>query len=59
MKQKIQAAHEMQADQLKLIFGGKVLDDDSKSIKDYAIKENDFVIVMVQKVKIGHKNLSA
>jgi hypothetical protein len=41
----------MQADLLKLIAYGKVMDDNSKTLKDYAIKEGDFLVVMVAKVK--------
>jgi Ubiquitin family len=40
----------MQADSQKLIAYGKVLEDDSKSLKDYSIKEGDFLVVMVSKV---------
>lgn len=42
----------MQADLLKLIAYGKVLEDDSKTLKDYTIKEGDFLVVMVSKVLI-------
>lgn len=40
----------MQADSQKLIAYGKVLEDDNKSLKDYQIKEGDFLVVMVSKV---------
>jgi hypothetical protein len=40
----------MAADQQKLIAYGKVLEDDNKSLKDYSIKEGDFLVVMVSKV---------
>ena len=40
----------MQADLMKLIAYGKVLDDDSKTLKDCNIKEGDFLVVMVSKV---------
>lgn len=35
---------------MKLIAYGKVLEDDNKSLKDYSIKEGDFLVVMVAKV---------
>jgi hypothetical protein len=40
----------MAADSLKLIAYGKVMEDDNKTLKDYSIKENDFLVVMVSKV---------
>ena len=40
----------MAADSMKLIAYGKVLEDDNKSLKDYGIKEGDFLVVMVSKV---------
>ena len=49
-KEKIEQEHKMQADSQKLIAYGKVLEDDSKSLKDYSIKEGDFLVVMVSKV---------
>jgi hypothetical protein len=33
-----------------LIAYGKVLEDDNKTLKDYGIKEGDFLVVMVSKV---------
>lgn len=42
----------MQADSQKLIAYGKVLEDDNKTLKDYSIKEGDFLVVMVSKVSI-------
>lgn len=41
----------MQADLQKLIAYGKVMDDQTKTLKDYALKEGDFVVVMVSKAK--------
>ncbi len=43
----------MQADMMKLIAYGKVMDDDNKSLKDYSIKEGDFLVVMISKVYIA------
>lgn len=40
----------MAADSMKLIAYGKVLEDDNKSLKEYSIKEGDFLVVMVAKV---------
>jgi len=34
-----------------LIAYGKVLDSDDKTAGDYNIKENDFIVAMVQKAK--------
>jgi hypothetical protein len=45
----------MQADLLKLIAYGKVMDDDAKTLKDYSLKDGDFVVVMVSKVCYIHK----
>ncbi len=42
----------MAADSQKLIAYGKVLEDDSKTLKDYSIKEGDFLVVMVAKVGV-------
>lgn len=42
----------MQADLVKLIAYGKVMEDDTKTMKDYSIKEGDFLVVMVSKVRI-------
>ena len=42
----------MAADQQKLIAYGKVLEDDNKTLKEYSIKEGDFLVVMVSKVCI-------
>jgi hypothetical protein len=49
-KEKIEEEHKMAADSMKLIAYGKVLEDDNKSLKDYSIKEGDFLVVMVAKV---------
>lgn len=37
---------------MKLIAYGKVMDDDAKSLKDYSIKEGDFLVCMISKVTI-------
>jgi uncharacterized ubiquitin-like protein YukD len=51
----IEVEHKMQADLLKLIAYGKVMEDDNKNLKDYSIKEGDFLVVMVAKVRyISH-----
>ena len=46
----------MPADSQKLIAYGKVLEDDSKTLKEYQIKEDDFLVVMVAKVRDKKKN---
>ena len=42
----------MAADQMKLIAYGKVMEDDNKSLKEYSIKEGDFLVVMIAKVNL-------
>ena len=37
---------------MKLIAYGKVMEDDAKTLKDYQIKENDFLVVMISKVTL-------
>lgn len=41
----------MKADTLKLIAYGKVLEIGEKSLKEYALKEGDFIVAMTQKIK--------
>lgn len=36
---------------MKLIAYGKVMEDDSKAMKDYSIKDGDFIVVMISKAK--------
>lgn len=55
VKEEIEKVHELKADTLKLIAYGKVLEDDTKSAADYSIKENDFIVAMVQKAKPAPK----
>ena len=40
----------MQADLMKLIAYGKVMEDDTKTLSNYSIKEGDFLVVMISKV---------
>lgn len=35
---------------MKLIAYGKVMEDDNKNLKEYSIKEGDFLVVMISKV---------
>ena len=35
---------------MKLIAYGKVMDDNSKTLKDYSLKDGDFLVVMISKV---------
>ncbi len=35
---------------MKLIAYGKVMDDNNKNLKEYSIKEGDFLVVMISKV---------
>jgi hypothetical protein len=41
---------------MKLIAYGKMLDDDNKTLKDFNLKENDHVVVMVSKVLLHPSN---
>jgi Ubiquitin family len=50
VKEKIEVEHKMQADLMKLIAYGKVMDDDNKTLEGYSIKEGDFLVVMISKV---------
>ena len=45
----------MKADQLKLIAYGKVLDKDDNKCSDHSLKENDYIVAMVQKPKAPPK----
>ncbi len=49
----------MPADQQKLIAYGKVLEEETKTLKDYSIKEGDFLVVMVSKVSKSFMNFIA
>ena len=40
----------MDASLMKLIAYGKVMEDNSKMVKDYSIKDGDFLVVMISKV---------
>lgn len=51
VKQRIEGEKGFAVAQQKLIHAGKVLKDDSK-LAEYNIKENDFLVVMVTKVRI-------
>ncbi len=51
VKEHIESVHDLKADTLKLIAYGKVLEADDKPASDYAIKEGDFIVAMVQKPK--------
>ena len=51
VKEELEKVHSLSADTLKLIAYGKVLDQDDKTAGDYNIKENDFIVAMVQKAR--------
>jgi UV excision repair protein RAD23 len=36
-------------EQLKLVYKGKVLDDDAKAVSEYSVDETGFLVVFVQK----------
>ena len=50
VKKNIETTHNMPADSMKLIAYGKVLDDDTKTLKDCNIKDGDFLVIMIAKV---------
>lgn len=37
---------------MKLIAYGKILEDGTKKVTEYGIKEGDFIVVMIQKVSL-------
>jgi len=43
------------ADLMKLIAYGKVMEDDTKTLANYSIKEGDFLVVMISKVNLTVK----
>lgn len=47
VKEKIEAAHELKADSLKLIAYGKVLANDKGLVSEFNIKDGDFIVAMV------------
>lgn len=51
LKAKIAETHGMPAETQKLIAYGKVMDDEAKTIADYKIAENGFIVVMTVKAK--------
>lgn len=55
VKEAIEKVHSLNADTLKLIAYGKVLDADVKAVSEYSIKEGDFIVAMVQKAKPAPK----
>ena len=50
MKNKIESEHGIAAGTQKLIAYGKVMEDENKTITDYKIAENGFIVVMTVKV---------
>ena len=50
MKAKIEEVHGIAAVTQKLIAYGKVMEDEAKTITDYKIGENGFIVVMTVKV---------
>ena len=42
----------MPAARQKLIVYGKVMDNDDKMLKEYNLKDGDFMVVMIQMVSI-------
>jgi UV excision repair protein RAD23 len=44
-----QGAASFPGDSLKLVYKGKILDDDAKAISEYSVDETGFLVVFVQK----------
>jgi UV excision repair protein RAD23 len=51
LKAALEAAHgpSMPKDLIKLVYKGKVLEDNSKAISDYSVNASGFLVVFVQK----------
>jgi len=47
LKSKIAAEKSKEKDTIKLVHKGKQLNDDTKTVAEIGIKENDFVILMI------------
>ena len=58
LKKEIEKSHGFDSSTLKLLFNGVVLDD-SKTIEDYKIQEENTVIMMNSKIKPKNQNLNA
>lgn len=58
MKAKIAEVHGMPAETQKLIAYGKVMDDGEKTVSDYKIVENGFIVVMAVKVSLISSRVS-
>lgn len=44
---KIEQQHQMEANMMKLIFKSKILEDDSKTLDDYAVVDGSAIVVMI------------
>jgi len=53
LKSKIAAEKSKEKDTIKLVHKGKQLNDESKTLAEIGIKENDFIILMVF-LKVRH-----
>lgn len=51
LKSKIQETHGHAAETQKLIAYGKVMDDDTKTLAQYSLQENGFIVLMTQKAR--------
>ena len=52
LRKKVAALLGIEPANQKLIHYGKVLLDDSKKLEEWGIKENDFIVLMVSKVRL-------
>lgn len=51
LKQLIMDTHGHPAETQKLIAYGKVMDDDAKTMTQYSVQENGFIVLMTQKAR--------
>ena len=56
LKKAIEKEHNFDADQLKLLYSGVVLED-AKTLEDYKIEEGVTVIMMNTKIKVKNQEL--
>ena len=57
LKALIETTHGQAADTQKLIVYGKVMDDETKTVADYKLVENGFIVMMISKVRSYSPNL--
>ena len=50
LKGKVQKELNIESVNQKLIFNGKILDNENSTLADYKIKDKDFIVLMITKV---------